>query len=119
MALWYNQTNLVIVVRQTVSIHQSQARQSAINGATAGREELEERYAHLLEERFALRRQVTYVPNKSIPIQRWFRYKEAFSSSLVKLLLGEFGADPREHRVFDPFAGCGSTVLAGLACGKG
>ena len=119
MALWYNQTNLVIVVRQTVSILQNPARQSAVNGATAGREELEERYAHLLEERFALRRQVTYVPNKSIPIQRWFRYKEAFSSSLVKLLLGEFGADPREHRVFDPFAGCGSTVLAAKQLGFG
>jgi len=102
-----------------VSILQSQARQSAINGATAGREELEERYAHLLEERFALRQHVTYVPNKSIPIQRWFRYKEAFSTDLVKLFLGEFGADPHTHRVFDPFVGCGSTVLAAGQLGFG
>jgi len=102
-----------------VSIHQSQAHQSAINGATAGREELEERYAHLLEERLALRRHVTYVPNKSIPVQRWFRYKEAFSSDLVRLFLGEFGADPCTHRVFDPFIGCGSTILAARQLGFG
>jgi len=102
-----------------VSILQSQARQSAINGATTGREELEERYAHLLEERFALRQHVTYVPNKTIPIQRWFRYKEAFSSDLVRLFLGEFGADPHIHRVFDPFAGCGSTILAAKQLGFG
>ena len=102
-----------------MSILQSQARQSAINGATTGREELEERYAHLLEERFALRQHVTYVPNKSIPIQRWFRYKEAFSSDLVRLFLREFGADPHTHRVFDPFVGCGSTVLAAKQLGFG
>ena len=102
-----------------MSILQSQARQSAINGATTGREELEERYAHLLEERLALRRHVTYVPNKSIPIQRWFRYKEAFSSDLVRLFLGEFRADPHTHRVFDPFAGCGSTILAAKQLGFG
>jgi DNA modification methylase len=102
-----------------VSILQSQARQSAINGATTGREELEERYAHLLEERFALRQHVTYVPNKSIPIQRWFRYKEAFSSDLVRLFLREFGAAPHTHRVFDPFVGCGSTVLAAKQVGFG
>jgi DNA modification methylase len=102
-----------------VSILQSQAHQSAINGATTGREELEERYAHLLEERFALRQHVTYVPNKRIPIQRWFRYKEAFSSDLVRLFLSEFGASPRTHRLFDPFVGCGSTVLAAKQVGFG
>jgi len=100
-----------------VSILQSQARQSAINGTTTGREELEERYAHLLEERFALRQHVTYVPNKRIPIQRWFRYKEAFSSDLVRLFLREFGAAPHTHRVFDPFVGCGSTLLAAKQVG--
>ena len=102
-----------------MSILQSRAHQSAINGATTGREQLEERYAHLLEERFALRQHVTYVPNKSIPIQRWFRYKEAFSSDLVRVFLGEFGADPHTHRVFDPFAGCGSTILAAKQLGFG
>jgi site-specific DNA-methyltransferase (cytosine-N4-specific) len=102
-----------------VSILQSQARQSAINGVTTGREELEERYAHLLEERFALRQHVTYVPNKRTPVQRWFRYKEAFSSDLVRLFLSEFGAAPHTHRVFDPFVGCGSTVLAAKQVGFG
>jgi hypothetical protein len=100
-----------------VSILQSQAHQSAINGTTKGREELEERYAHLFEERFALRQHVTYVPNKRIPIQRWFRYKEAFSSDLVRLFLSELGASPRTHRLFDPFVGCGSTVLAAKQLG--
>jgi hypothetical protein len=102
-----------------VSVLQSQAHQSAINGATTGREELEERYAHLLEERFALRQHVTYVPNKGIPVQRWFRYKEAFSSDLVRLFLSEFGAVPHTHRVFDPFVGCGSTVLSAKQLGFG
>ncbi len=96
---------------------QGEARQSAVGGVTQGREELEARYAACFDERLSLRQWVTYVPNKEAPIHRWFQYKEGFSYKLVEMLLREFGADPARHRVFDPFVGCGTTVLVARQMG--
>ena len=101
-----------------MSTLQGEAQQSAINGLTSGREDLENRYAHLFEDRFELRRQVTYVPSKGTPIQRWFKYKEGFSSALVKTFLEEFQASHTD-RIFDPFVGSGSTVLTARQLGYG
>ena len=95
------------------------AAQSAIRGATEGREELEARYLPYFDERLRLRQLVTYVPNKVAPIHRWFPYKEGFSYQLVEMLLREFGTDPAHHRIFDPFAGCGTTPLVARQMGFG
>jgi len=95
------------------------AAQSAIRGATEGREELEARYLSYFDERLRLRQFVTYVPNKVAPIHRWFHYKEGFSYQLVEMFLREFGADPASHRIFDPFAGCGTTPLVAKQMGFG
>ena len=62
-----------------MSVIQGLAAQSAILGATEGREELEARYLPYFDERLRLRQLVTYVPNKVAPIHRWFQYKEGFS----------------------------------------
>ncbi len=75
------------------------------------RRALERKYESLLEERFELRRLVTYVPNKTLPVYNWFKYKEGFSRELVSRLLNELGVE-KNQIVLDPFAGCGTTLLA-------
>jgi site-specific DNA-methyltransferase (cytosine-N4-specific) len=72
---------------------------------------LEENYAGCFDIRLDLRRLVTYVPNKSIPVYNWFKYKEGFSRELVFRLLKELDIK-KDEIVFDPFAGCGTTLLA-------
>lgn len=49
------------------------------------------------------------------PFQRWYRYKEGYSTDLVKKLIVDF-MKPGEDIIFDPFLGGGSTILgaAGL-----
>src|SRR6266404_607398 len=47
------------------------------------RAELEDRYRNLLVSRLELRRLVTYVLNKNVPVYNWFKYKEGFSRQLV------------------------------------
>ncbi len=50
---------------------------------------------------------VTFVPNKNLPVHRWFYYKEGFSRDLVQMLLDSFSPSS----VLDPFVGSGTTVL--------
>jgi len=75
------------------------------------RQRLHEKYRRLFQEKFDYRRLVTYVPNKRIPIYNWFKFKEGYSRGLVFGLLNEFGIK-RGDIVLDPFAGCGTTLLA-------
>ncbi len=75
------------------------------------RNTLEDRYAELFSERPDYRQLVTYVPNKTIPIYNWFKFKEGFSRQLVINLLAKFGLQ-NGATVYDPFAGCGTTLLA-------
>ena len=86
---------------------------------TAERVKLEQRFLPLMEERLGMRQLVTYVPNKTVPIHRWFSCKEGFSAALVDAFLREFGAQPGKSRVFDPFVGCGTTVIAAKQAGYG
>jgi hypothetical protein len=102
-----------------MSVIQREAPQSAIKGITQGREELEARYTPYFDERLSLRQFVTYVPNKQAPIHRWFQYKEGFSYKLVEMFLHEFDADPDKHRILDPFAGCGTTLVVAQQMGFG
>lgn len=85
--------------------------QSQINGHTCARLQLEQRYQPLFEERLAYRQLVTYVPNKAIPIHRWFKFPQGFSPHLVELMLKELDVKPAD-RIFDPFCGCGTTLVA-------
>ncbi len=50
------------------------------------------------------------------PFQRWFRYKEGFSTELVKTLIKEYAQSDR-GTIMDPFAGSGSTLLAAAELG--
>ena len=64
----------------------------------------------------ALTRQVvSFQANKGRRVYRWYKYKEAFSASLVEYLLNRFGIV--SGRILDPFAGMGTTLFAAGAVG--
>jgi DNA modification methylase len=59
----------------------------------------------------ALTRQlVSFQANKPRPVYRWYKYKEAFSASLVEILLSKYGIT--SGRILDPFAGSGTALFA-------
>ncbi len=68
------------------------------------------------EERYDLWRLATFIPNKDLPIHRWFYFKEGFSRDLVKLLCLEFSIND-EKIVLDPFVGSGTTPLTCMELG--
>ncbi|MEW6571457.1 MAG: DNA methyltransferase [Nitrospirota bacterium] len=82
-----------------------------IERITFERNRLENKYARYFKERPDYRQLVTYVPNKKLPVYNWFKYKEGFSRQLVYNILREWKID-RKNIVLDPFAGCGTTLLA-------
>lgn len=80
------------------------------------RQKLYERFADKLETAYNLSRKVvSFQANKEEPVYRWFKYKEGFSSNLVKYFLTEYL--PRPGKVLDPFAGVGTTLFAGQELG--
>lgn len=61
---------------------------------------------------------VSFQKNKTEPFYRWLKYKEAFSSRLVKYFLADFNADSKKPlRVLDPFAGIGTTLTTSVTKG--
>jgi DNA modification methylase len=80
------------------------------------REKLFERFADRLETSYNLSRKVvSFQANKDEPVYRWFKYKEGFSSSLVKYFLKEYSSEP--VNILDPFAGVGTTLFAAQEAG--
>jgi len=64
----------------------------------------------------ALTRQlVSFQANKPRPVYRWYKYKEAFSASLVEIFLSKYGIT--SGRVLDPFAGSGTALFAASDAG--
>ncbi|MDH6100421.1 site-specific DNA-methyltransferase [Anabaenopsis sp. FSS-46] len=53
---------------------------------------------------------VSFQANKTRPIYRWYKYKEAFSASLVELLLEKYRLN--QGKILDPFAGSGTALFA-------
>jgi len=51
-----------------------------------------------------LRKAVNFDGSRSVPVHRWFKYREGFSPSILDRLNGN-------QRVFDPFCGCGTTLI--------
>ena len=58
----------------------------------------------------------TFLDNLSLPVHRWYRYSAGFSALWVRDLIEREQAGG-ECRVFDPFAGSGTVLLEGEACG--
>lgn len=80
------------------------------------RQRLFERFSGKLETANNLSRKVvSFQANKDEPIYRWFKYKEGFSSSLVKYFLAEYS--PKPGKLLDPFAGTGTALFAGQEIG--
>jgi len=80
------------------------------------RQKLYERLEDKLETSYNLnRRVVSFQANKDEPIYRWFKYKEGFSSNLVKYFLSEYSPTP--GKILDPFAGVGTTLFTAQEIG--
>ena len=64
----------------------------------------------------ALTRQlVSFQANKLRPSYRWYKYKEAFSASLIETLLSQYGIT--SGKALDPFAGSGTALFAASGSG--
>lgn len=80
------------------------------------RQRLFDAFQPKLETAFHLdRRLVSFQANKSEPFFRWFKYKEGFSSALVRCLLETYA--PRPGKLLDPFAGAGTSLFAARELG--
>jgi DNA modification methylase len=53
---------------------------------------------------------VSFQANKTRPIYRWYKYKEAFSASLIEYLLQQY--KNIQGKILDPFAGSGTALFA-------
>jgi len=107
---------------QQASFHQSQigspmryashqAFEEGTSSSVEQRQMLDTKYRHFFKEKPDYRRLVTYVPNKKLPVYNWFKYKEGFSRELVFRILVDWKMS-RDEIILDPFAGCGTTLLA-------
>lgn len=82
----------------------------------AERQRIEDKFKNLLYEELNLGSVVSYVGNKSMPLLRLYRYKEAFAFNFVRNFLRRFRADSNDY-VFDPFSGLGTTMFTSMLCG--
>jgi DNA modification methylase len=69
----------------------------------------------LCESTFLTRQLVSFQANKNRSSYRWFKYKEAFSATLVEKLLQDRGIF--DGHILDPFAGSGTALFAANAMG--
>jgi DNA modification methylase len=72
------------------------------------------------KDKFAIRPALTralvsFQANKTRPIYRWYKYKEAFSAALVEFLLHKYNIT--SGKILDPFAGSGTALFAASALG--
>lgn len=77
------------------------------------RQRVEEKFAPLMREELRLGQLVSYVGNKTIPVLRLYRYKEAFAFSFVKEFIDRFGLTDEDY-LFDPFCGMGTTLFTAM-----
>ena len=83
-------------------------------GSTLARGELSRQYVDRLSINSDLTRKlVSYQGNKSAAGFRWMKYKEGFSSALVRKLIGATSGE----QILDPFSGAGTTALTAMGMG--
>lgn len=85
------------------------------NSALRKIENLDKQLQHHFHSKFLVQPELTrllvsFQGNKTRPIYRWYKYKEAFSASLVELLLQKYGFN--QGSILDPFAGSGTALFA-------
>jgi SAM-dependent methyltransferase len=100
-----------LTLENSTQLHTQFATGNTVRRGSA-RDVLFDRYADKLKVIPALTRAlVSNQTNKSAPFYRWFKYREGFSSELVRQFLSQF--KPKREgipRVLDPFAGSGTTL---------
>jgi len=85
------------------------------NSALREIDNLDQQLQHHFQSKFLVqpaltRLLVSFQANKTRPIYRWYKYKEAFSAALVELLLQKYGI--KQGKLLDPFAGSGTALFA-------
>ena len=94
-----------------LTLEQQAAAEVALAAIEQMDQELQAQFAHrIVTERRLTRQLVSFQGSKTQPIYRWYKYKEAFSASLVDVLLAATGV--KEGPIFDPFAGSGTALFA-------
>ncbi|HHL40634.1 MAG TPA: site-specific DNA-methyltransferase [Deltaproteobacteria bacterium] len=103
---------MVMLFQTAKQLHRKQIEDFGIPISKVERAVLYQKFADKLIVNPELTRAlVSYQANKSAPFYRWLKYKEAFSSELVKYVLDRFRPNAgRTPRVLDPFAGAGTTL---------
>ena len=78
--------------------------------------DIEERFEYINEiENFG--NLVNFSTAKEEPYQRWVRYREGYSTSLVNELIRRANIDASKHFVADPMVGSGSTIISAVRNG--
>lgn len=90
------------------------------NTALAEIESLDKRLSQHFKNKFILepslsRPLVSFQANKTRPVYRWYKFKEAFSASLVEYLFQKYRI--YKDIILDPFAGSGTALFAASAAG--
>lgn len=76
----------------------------------------EEKYK-FVDETDTFKKLVNFSTAKKMPYQRWVKYREGYSTLLVKELIRRSGAEPEKDYIADPMMGSGSTLLAAAEMG--
>lgn len=98
------------------NVHSSIEQQTALAGIDAFDKELSLHFNKKIKLQPALTRQlVSFQANKPRPSYRWYKYKEAFSASLIETLLSKY--EITTGRILDPFAGSGTALFAASGTG--
>lgn len=77
------------------------------------RSRLETKYQDIIHEELKFSNVVSYVGNKSIPLLRLYRFKEAFAFDFVNEFIRRFGLSSKDY-IFDPYCGMGTTLFASM-----
>ncbi len=85
------------------------------------RRRLHKKFAGVMETAYQLsRKTVSFQANRNEPIYRWFKYREGFSSELVKYFLENYSTPKgtgKPGKILDPFAGAGTALFAAQELG--
>ncbi|MBI4833407.1 MAG: site-specific DNA-methyltransferase [Planctomycetes bacterium] len=71
-------------------------------------------HSKFLSQSVLTRQHVSFQANKTRPAYRWYKFKEAFSASLVEYLLSKYHIS---GKILDPFAGSGTALFAASQSG--
>ena len=72
---------------------------------------LEGELGHYVKDASDYEEFVNFKDNETMPIHRWYDFKEGYAARLVEMMLSEFNVKLNSI-VLDPFAGSGTTLLS-------